>query len=345
MSKMRAVVFTGPEELEIRKLDIPEPGPGEALINVKSCNICTTEQGQYLGKRSLKYPYIGGHEFGGVIEKIGPNSGSKLEVGDHAACGYDFCGKCWYCRSGIYTNCHILYEDDIRYEKYYGMFGLADYIVMPLKTIYKFDKSLSFEEIGFEEPLGTVIHGQRRININPGDTVVIFGAGTMGMLNMMLANLSGAVSIVIDIKEDRLEKAKELGCDYTINSSKENLKRTVGNITDNRGADHVIIAVGNTEVNNQSLEIVRHKGNILFFAAGYPEPEIDVDPNYIHYTEAALVGTYGGDPADFQRASELINSKKINVKPLLDKKYSVDSAEEAFKRATSGKAYRVTINF
>lgn len=345
MAKMRAIVFIGPEKLEIRELDIPKPGPGEALIRVKTCNICTTEQGQYLGKRPLNYPYIGGHEFGGIVEELGPDTGEDIAVGDHVACGYTFCGQCWYCRRGIYTNCPTLYKTDIRYDGYYGMFGLADYLVMPVKTIYSFSKSIPFADIGFEEPLGTVIHGQKRLGIQPGDTVAVFGAGTMGMLNMMMARNHGAKTVIIDIKQERLEKAKGMGCDFVINSKEEDIEDSINSLTESRGVDHVIVAVGNTIANNQALKIVRHKGNVLFFAAGYPKPEITVDPNNIHYTEVALIGTYGGDPDDFRAACELINSKKIDVKALLDEKYTVEEAEQAFKRATSGSAYRVTIEF
>jgi L-iditol 2-dehydrogenase len=346
MAKMRAIVFTGPEKLEVRKLDVPKPGPGEVLIRVKVCNLCTTEQGRYLGTRPINYPYIGGHEFGGIVEEVGLDVKEEdIAVGDHVACGYSYCGQCWDCKKGIFTNCRALNEDDIRYGGYEGMFGLADYLVKPVKTVYRFDKSISFEEIGFEEPLGTVVHGQKRLSIQPGDTVAVFGAGTMGMLNMLMARVHGAKTVIIDIKQERLEKAKGMGCDFVINSKEEDVEDSIKKLTEGRGADHVIVAVGNTIANNQALRIVRHKGNVLFFAAGYPKPEITVDPNALHYTEAALIGTYGGDPDDFRTACELINSGKIDVKALLDKKYTVDEAEAAFKRSTSGSAYRVTIEF
>lgn len=346
MEKMRAIVFTGPEKLEIRQLDVPKPGLGEVLIQVKSCNICTAEQGQYLGKRPLNYPFIGGHEFGGIVKELGPEVNEEhVVVGDHVACGYAFCGQCWYCRKGIFNNCVILGEKDIRYGGYEGMFGLADYVVKPANTIYRFNKDIPFEEIAFLEPLGTVVHGQRRLNIQPGDTVVVFGAGTMGLLNMQMAQIFGAKVIIIDIKQDRLEKAKNLGCDFVINSGGENVESLVMQLTGGRGADHVITAVGNTVVNNQALNIVRNRGNVMLFAAGYPKPSINVDPNSFHYREISLIGTYDGDPDDFNIACELINSKKINVKALLDKKYTVEEAEAAFKLSTSGSAYRVTIGF
>lgn len=345
MKKSRVVVFTAPHELEIREVDIPDIKEGQALIRIKACNICTTEQGQYSGKRPLKYPVIGGHEFGGVIEEIKDNTNSGLAVGDRVAIGYDYCGECSFCKKGLFNFCEGLPEEDIRYGGYRGMFGLADYIAAPIKAIYKFSDELPFNVIGFEEPLGTVVHGQQKVNITPGDFVVIFGAGTMGILNALYAKVQGANVAIIDMQGDRLEVAKNAGIPHTINPSKEDVAEAVNKLTGGAGADCVILAVGNTNANNQAQEIVRYGGKILFFAAGYPKPSISLDSNDIHYSEVQLIGTSGGNPNDFSIANKLINNKIIDVTALLDEEFPVQRAKEAFEKSIDGKSYRVTINF
>ena len=343
--KMRAVVFVGPRQAEIRNLDIPEPKEGEVLIRVRACNICTTEQGQYLGTRPNKYPIIGGHEFGGDIVKINSKEETNLKVGDRVSLGYVYCGTCDYCKQGLYTLCPELYKDDVRYGEYRGFFAFADYLTAPINTVYKFTSDLPYKKIGFEEPLGTVVHGQKKLNIKAGQYVVVFGAGTMGLLNAIYAKTQGAIVISVDLNNDKLARAKKAGINYVINSKEVDAKAEIMKITGNLGADVAIIAVGATPVNNQAVDIVRNQGKVLFFAAGYPKPEITVDPNELHYSEKQLIGTYGGDPEDFIMSNRLLDSGNVDVSPLLDEEYDCEDFKEALEKSVDGNHYRITMNF
>ena len=168
-------------------------------------------------------------------------------------------------------------------------------------------------EAAFVEPVGTVCQGIRKLRVQQGEKIVVIGAGTMGVLNALVAKAEGCEVMITEMMDKKIEVAKELGLNVVDVKEKDPVE-AVKEWTDGRGVDAVILAVGVTAANDQALEMIKRlHGRILMFAAGYPAPELHVDSNLIHYRKMELIGTFSADKCDFERAAELMREKKIDL--------------------------------
>ena len=343
IKKMTFAVLTEKGNAEVHKRDLPEIGEGQVLVKHEACNICTTDYGQWMGLREHQgYPMAGGHEWSGKIVKKGKNVLSELEIGDRVAMTYTYCGQCDPCRQGITSEC-INVKNQATKDGYLGAFGYADYSVRDAKVLMKMNPDLNASEAAFLEPLATVVEGLEKTRIKPFETVVIIGAGTMGLLNAQAVRAHGARVIITEIMEKKIAAAESLGFDV-INALEKDPVEEVHKRTNGRGADAVIIAVGTTKANEQAMEMVKKlHGRILYFAAGYPAPKMDVDSNIIHYKKIELIGTYGADMKDFFTAAKLLNEKFVDVSKLVEKTYKLGDIQEAYKAASTPGSFRVSV--
>ena len=328
---------------EVHEMPLKELKDNEVLIKQLACNICTADYTQWLGMREHNgYPVSGGHEGSGVVIKKGLNV-SDLEIGDFVALANNYCGSCEFCRSGRESECRIraTYDDHGIYK---GRMGFADYFIRPVTSVIKMNKELTPGEAAFLEPVATVVKGIKKLRLKPFEKVVVIGAGTMGILNALVARAYGAQVIISEMMENKLDTAKKLGFS-TINPSKKNAVDKVMEFTSNKGADIVIIAVGNTKANIEASKMLKKMdGKMLIFAASYPSPEIGITANDIHYRRIEVIGTYLADLKDFLNAADLLNTKKIDVSKLIEKNtYYLDDINEAFKEASTPGKYRVSV--
>ena len=320
-------------------------GEFDVLIKQETCNICTTDYGQFMGFREHQgYPMAGGHEGSGIIVK----KGSKVkgyDTGDRVALLYDACGRCDMCKSGQEGRCadaDIL--DKFSEDGYKGFFGFADYMVVPSRRIAKINKDLPSAEAGFLEPLATVVKGVKLVKAKPNETIAVIGAGTMGLLNALTLRAYGCKVILTESFDNKLENAKSLGFDV-IDIKKEDPVEGVMRLTNGEGVDAVVVAVGNTNANNQSVGMLKEAyGRILVFAAGYPEPKFDISSNLIHYKRMEIIGTFSADYIDFMDAAKLLNSGAVKVTNLLESKtFKLDDFKKALEYAAVPGKYRVTV--
>lgn len=340
---MKFGCLTEKGKAEIRERDLPQLGDYDVLVDMKACNICTTDYQQWMGLREHQgYPMAGGHEASGIIVEIGAKV-KDFKVGDQIATGYEGCGNCEACRSGMADQCADLKKGT---EDGYkgGWFGFSDYTVKSVRGIYKVSDRVSPSEAGFLEPLATVIHGAKKLRIRPFETVVVIGAGTMGLLNAQTARAYGARVIVTELMEKKLNTAKTMGFEV-VDSSRQDPVQAVMELTEGEGADAVIVAVGATQANDQGLRMLKkNDGRLLLFAAGYPAPEIDVDPNAMHYRRMEVIGTFGASTEDFQDAAKGLGTGVIDVSALIEKRtYSLEQMQEAFAEASKPGMYRVSV--
>lgn len=345
MKKINFGVLESQGKANVKTMLLPELGEHDVLLRQESCNICTTDYQQWQGKRKHQgYPMAGGHEVSGIIIDKGKKVSEIFQVGDQVSVLYDYCGKCDECLKGKITNCQNISQFGKNYsDDYFGIFGFANYFVRNAKSIVKVNNDVSPQEAGFVEPLSSVIRGIKKLKITEGDHLVVIGAGTMGLLNALVARIKGANVIVSERNPVKVEKARELGF-KVIDINEVDLKEHIIQLT-GHGADIVIVAVGTTSANQQSLDIIKNsEGQILFFAAGYPSPELNVDSNYIHYRESRLIGTYGSSIEDFEDAAALISSRKIDVSPLIEETFSLNDIQSAFEKASTRGSYRVSVN-
>lgn len=204
--------------------------------------------------------------------------------------------------------------------------------------------TLSASEAAFVEPLSSVVQNMKKLRIVPGkETIVIIGGGTMGLLNGLTARAMGARVIISEVMPKKLALIKELGFE-AIDASQNDPVQKVKELTNGRGADSVIVEVGSTLAMNQSLEMVKEKdGKISIYAAGYPAPEMAIQPNTIHYMRLEVIGTYASTLEDFYDAATLLNEGRVDVSKLIETKIPLMDIQKAFEIASTPGSYRVSV--
>ncbi|MGG5314362.1 zinc-binding dehydrogenase [Enterococcus sp. AZ072] len=331
---------------EVKEMKLPELKEDELLVKQEACNICTTDYQQWLGLREHQgYPMAGGHECSGTVIAKGTAVGDTYEVGDKVSVVYDYCGYCDECKHGEVTSCENIKQFGKNYsEDYYGIFGFANYFIRKAKSFVKMNPELPPSEAAFVEPLSSVIQNMKKLRVKSGtDTVIVIGAGTMGLLNAETARAFGARVIVSELMEKKLQVAQAMGFE-TINPKEVDAVSKVKELTNGKGADIVVVAVGATAANNQALEMVKPKdGKISMYAAGYPSPEMDVDSNKIHYMRLELIGTYGSTLEDFSDAAEMLNTGRVNVSKLVETHIPLAEIQAAFQAASTPGNFRVSV--
>ena len=331
---------------KIKEIPMPELAEDELLVKQEACNICTTDYQQWLGLREHQgYPMAGGHECSGIVIAKGKAVGDTYQIGDRVSVLYDYCGYCDECKFGEITNCENKRQFGKNYSKeFYGIFGFANYFVRKAKSFVKMRPTLSASEAAFVEPLSSVVQNMKKLRIVPGkETIVIIGGGTMGLLNGLTARAMGARVIISEVMPKKLALIKELGFE-AIDASQTDPVQKVKELTNGRGADSVIVAVGSTLAMNQSLEMVKEKdGKISIYAAGYPAPEMAIQPNTIHYMRLEVIGTYASTLEDFYDAATLLNEGRVDVSKLIETKVPLMDIQKAFEIASTLGSYRVSV--
>ena len=342
---MKGAILKDIEKLEIEDVKIPEPKENEILIKVKCCAICGTDiKVFHHGHKHIVFPRITGHEVSGVVFKIGKNVKGCKE-GDRVAVAPAIpCGKCYYCRKGQQTMC-----DNLKAIGYHYDGGFAEYMLVPEDAVLngcvnKIPDNLSFELASIAEPLACVINGQILSRIEVGDTVLILGAGPIGILHTLLAKINGAGKIILaDISEERINEAEFTGA-YLVDMSKKDIYEEVKNITNGHMADKVIVAVGSKNAQELSLKLVAKRGSINFFG-GLPKesPFIQFDSNLLHYGEFFVVGTHGSTPLHNKIAIELLSSGRIKAEKLITHKFPLEKIKDGFEIVENKKGLKVLI--
>jgi L-iditol 2-dehydrogenase len=330
--KMRVAVITDVREVELREVPKPEPGPGEVLVDIKACGLCTWEQRTYSGvDKETPRPFAGGHEFSGVVAAISNDTETDLKVGDRVAVGTRPTGK------------HDFDRYRLEYAGLWGTMGLAEFKAAPVGSCYKLAPDLPFAAGCFTEPIACVIHAADKLNTKLGQDVVVVGAGPMGMLNMMIAKRRGARVIVSELDQKRNDYALELGADFTVNPKTEDAPERVKEITDGKGADAVIVAIGNHVANQDALKMVAEFGTVMLFASAHPSTDLTIDPNFIHRKQVTLTGARHPSTDGFATAATLLSKRLLNVQPLIQQQVPMDNIKEAFELAIKPDTYRVIV--
>jgi len=329
---MKAARLYGIRDLRVEELDDPKPGPGEALIRIHTCGVCPSDLRNYLGagRASLQLPRTPGHEWSGVVVALGDaTDDSPIKVGDRVVADWRYvCGRCYQCRRGVFNYCENLTRG-VR-----G--GFAEWGVAPLSQLRIIPDNVSFEEASFTEPLACIVQAHSYTQIGLGEDVVIVGAGPIGLLHLQVALHRGARAIVSDPIAGRLEKARELGAHDVIDASSTDAVARVKELTEGRGANAVIVAVGAPDPIRQGLEMAAINGWVNFFAGTYPAAEIPVDPNLIHYRQLRVTGSHDFTPYHFTTALRLIQFGIVRVKPLISHRFDLDAVKDAFE-TTAGR--------
>jgi threonine dehydrogenase-like Zn-dependent dehydrogenase len=338
---MRAGVLVGPRALELRTYAVPTPGPGQALVQVRATALCTWEQRTYQGIQDVKTPFVGGHETAGVVAALGAGV-TLASVGDRVALGPVACDECYYCRRGFPARCEQ-YLGRFSLDGAWGPWGLADYKLVPARAMFRVPPELSFEEASLAEPVSCVVHSVRALQPQLGDDVVVIGAGPMGMLNVLVLKRRGARVIVCELDAERRAKAHSLGADVVLDPADGDFDVQVRALTDGRGADAVVAAVGSARVDELAFKLVAKTGKVVLFASAHPTSALGVDHNMIHKNEVDVLGVEGKSVQDFAIAVRLLSTRLVDVRPLIDRLVPLGDLEAAFELAVRPDTYRIIV--
>jgi L-iditol 2-dehydrogenase len=327
-------------DIRIKEVPKPEIGPDEILLKVMASGICGTDVVEWY--RLPKAPRVLGHEAAGIIAEKGEkvteyNVGDRVFVSHHVPCN-----KCRYCLKDSHTACETLHTTN------YIPGGLSQYIRVPkinVETgIYRLPPDMSYEEATFIEPLGCAVRGQRHVDIQKEDTVLIIGSGVSGILHIQLAKMKGAQKIVAsDINPHRLKLAEKFGATDTIDA-RGDLPRELKELNGGRMADKVIVCTGAKKAALTALNCVDRGGTILFFAVPDPTTKIPIPITQFWRNEITLKTSYGAAPNDLEESLEILAQKEVNVAGMITHRLSIREAAEGFKLvAEAGKSLKVII--
>jgi L-iditol 2-dehydrogenase len=336
--KMKAFRIVGPLEIELQDVDIPQLEPHEVLIKVIATGICTTDIELYDGSMPYyrqglsKRPLTPGHEWSGTVVELGSDV-KNLTVGDLVVGDISIgCGKCRNCLKGLYHLCSNRTElGVIRYDG-----SMAEYLKTEGKNVYKVPKGVTPEQAAVVEPLATVLYATRRTGINPGDNVVVFGDGPIGLLNAQLANCCGASKVAVVARKDAHRKKIEGWGIKLINSKQENVHDAILEYFGDM-ADVVFEDTGNEEVFDMAVKSVVPGGKICALSIT-GTPTIPVDLDYITTRDITVVGVLAS-PNSFLPALNMIASGKVDVEGCISHKFKFEETVKAleFVRTSSGK--------
>jgi L-iditol 2-dehydrogenase len=340
---MKAALLYGVKDLRVEDVAVPVVGAGEVLVRVKGATTCGTDlkifQRGYVEK-IIKLPTIFGHEWAGEVVEVGeglewPRNGMRVRAGNSAPCLH-----CAMCQMGKYNLC----------ENMIWLWGAyAEYVKVPARMVLvntqEIPSQISYLEAAITEPLACVLHGVEEAGVKLGDSVAIIGAGPIGLLHLLTVKKMGAEkTIVIDIVDERLKVAANLGAEETINGGREDVVEKVRQSTAGYGADVVIEAIGLPATWEQALKLARKGGVVLEFGGCPPGTEIKVNAEQVHYGELTVRGAFHTTPLHFRRALDLIASKTIDVRPLITREMRLDDIGKAFEvLSTSKKEIKIGI--
>lgn len=345
VTETRAAIIAGVRDARIVTRRLRDLAPHDVLVKILSCNLCTSEFGLWSGKRTNRpLPMTFGHEWAGEVLQVG-EAVRGIEPGDFVGGSHEYDPYSDEARAGRTSEAPGVKSYDTQWDDgYFGRYeGCAEHVVQSQESIYRFAHRIPAPEAGFLEPLATVVNGLRKIDPHEGETIVVIGAGTMGVLNALVAARSGARVIVTEVSPEKVRVAERLGLEVVDGSACDAVEE-VRRRTGGRGADSVVIAVGLTLADQQAFAMLKKfHGKVLFFAAGYPAPEVGVDVNKIHYGKMELYGTLMADYVDFKESCRLLGEGIIDVSTLVSARYPFDDITAAFEHAVQPGGYRTAV--
>jgi len=329
---MKVAAYYGPGSFKVEERPLPEIGDEEMLVKVVAVGICGTDVHKAV-QQTVKAGTVLGHEVAGIVERVGKKV-TKFKVGDRVALAHHApCMSCHQCAK----NHHSLCDQYLKNNIFPG--GFAQYIkVLPehiRETIYPITKSsTTFEEAAFMEPLACCVRGFLSLDFKQGDSVLIIGAGPIGLQHLMLACAYNAGTVVItDVNPERLQVAKKLGADLALNPQAKDFHAILQSVGLAEGFDNVIVTVGVAALYEQGISLAGKGASVLVFAETPKGQKMTLEPNIIYSKELRIVGSYSSSPLHLQMALELIESGRIPVKSLISDRIPLEKVGEGIDRS------------
>jgi len=343
--KMKVVVLEGVGEVSVREVAIPVPAPGEILIKIEYCLLCTWEQRLFSGASRMQFPFIAGHEVSGVVAGIPDSTVTSFSVGDPVTVKtLDSCGHCEACYRGDDNLCTGKAKKRI-YDGIPASGGLAQYIALPVARVYPLpNREMDRRLAAFAEPLACCINSVSKADITFGEDVVVVGAGIMGQLHIALAQKRGARILVVEPDAERGALALRMGAAMVINPLIEDAIARIKASTNGHGAHVVFMTTTQTVLAQEYIQALTKKGRIIYYGSFHPDSDITLNPNMVHYSERVITGSYSPTSQGFWIASRLLGYGIIDMLPFLSAEYPLEQAQAAFEHSQDRKSFRILIN-
>jgi len=326
-----AIKIEQPYHVKLEKLDILIPEKNEALIKVLYDGVCGSDFKVYLGKmNNVTYPRIAGHEFSGEIIEVDENDRELKPSMVVTSTPYYGCRTCYCCKKGWFNCCQNNKTMGVGCD---GAF--RNYICIPVSKICD-GKGIPARTLALIEPFANSLNLVKRINIQDGETVLIFGAGPIGVFAMLAAKQRGAVVHIADLSDARLEFAKMLGADGTVNLKNKFLVEYVKEQTGDEGFNVTIEAVGSGDVFKQCIDAVSFHGRVCVI--GMTTTEFNFNHSIISFKEITLIGARNSTRADFLDLIDMVSLGKIDINVLnkmITREYSFRDAVSMYKELES----------
>lgn len=332
---MQAAVYRGINDVRLETVAVPQIGPHEMLVRVHSCGVCGTDL-KKIATGSHSAPRIFGHETSGVVAAVGDHV-SQYRPGDRVIVFHHIpCRECFYCKHKTFAQCATYKKVGCTagFEPSGG--GFAEYVrvldwVVEQGTV-RIPESVSFEQACFVEPVNTCMKGIEALRLHPGESVLTIGQGPIGIILSVLALRAGARLITSDLYPERLKIGASFGLDNSIDASRTDVVERVRELTEGRGADAVILAVGGNSLIRTAMDAARPGGRVLLFAQTQ-HGEAVIDPAAICVDEKTLVGSYSAS-VDLQEESvRFVMNHEIDLQRLVSHRFPLDRSTEALKLA------------
>lgn len=346
---MKAALLYGINDLRLEDIVTPEITEDEILVKNSRSFVCGTDIRMLRnGNKNILSGkgIIIGHEFSGTIEKVGKNvkgyfEGERVFIAPNIGCG-----TCLHCLSGNSHMCNNYKAFGIHIDG-----GFAEYVRIPLKAVQhgnviKLKDSISFSEASLTEPFSCVFNGFERAQITPGDSVLIQGAGPIGIMHAKLAKMAGASKIMIsDVLQERLDIVRSIDTSF-IPILSNDIKKEVNSLTNGMGIDVSITACPSPEAQMLSIELGAVNGRVIFFG-GLPEGKqlVPINTNLIHYKQLIVSGTSKASLLQIYKSMKLVETGVIRLNDLVSAEFSIDHVHSAFDKAIEGNGLKYGVTF
>jgi L-iditol 2-dehydrogenase len=336
---MQAAVYRGVNDVRMETVPVPKIGSAEMLVRVHSCGVCGTDL-KKIATGSHPAPRIFGHETSGVVAAVGDGvrdyrPGDRVMVFHHIPCG-----QCFYCQNKTFAQCSTYKKVGCTagFEPSGG--GFAEYVrvmdwIVEHGTV-RIPEDVSFEQACFVEPVNTCMKGIQAVGLRPGETVLAIGQGPIGIILSVLAKQAGATLITSDLYPERLRIGSSCGIDLTIDASRADVVTRVRELTEGRGADAVILAVGGNSLIQTAMDAARPGGRILLFAQTQ-HGETVIDPAAICVDEKTLLGSYSASVDLQEEAVRFVMNREMDLERLVSHRFPLSESPQALDLAAHPK--------
>jgi len=336
---MKAAVLHAVGDIRFEEIQTPKIRDNEVLLRVRACGVCGTDVHFLHGEWAVKMPLVPGHEFSGEIAEVGKDV-TTVSVNDRVSIDPNVvCGVCKNCRrterSHLCSNIRAIGVDVD------GAF--AEYVKAPQEVVYHLPPRIDFETGAMTEPVGCCIRGFDNTKAGLGDTVVVIGAGPIGLILQQMALLQGAAKVLtVELIEGRRRLARRLGAHRTIDPSTEDVAKIVAEETEGNGPEVVFEAVGSPKTISLALQLAGRGSRVNLFGVAPQASEVTIKPFVLYEKELKISASFR-DPFTFDRAIQLLANGRVDVKSLITHRFPLSRITEAMKTFETRKEETVKI--